>query len=148
MLVRRGLKNGAVSELSVTQWCHKVCPFFLSVHVAILTMLAFFLRLSLLSTVDLGSQAPRLYSLHADTWTREQIFSNCPFLSGKEDFPREPSADFLMGAFDRIRLLDHTPSCREAGKASISYFQLMYWEVGSSNKGWGRKRGCLLVCHT
>lgn len=31
----------------------------------------------------------------------------------------------------------------EAGKASISYFYLIYWEFGSSKKGWGRK-SCLI----
>lgn len=62
---------------------------FLSFHFAVLTMLAFFLW----STVDLSSQAPHLHS--AACRSKKNISSNCPFLSGKENFPRKPPAHFL-----------------------------------------------------
>lgn len=97
LLVRRGLKTEQslrcqglsdatkLSLLSFCPLCHldqvglfpEACP--------------------LLSTIDWGSQAPHLYSLHADTWKREQIFSSSPFSSGKEDFPREPPSRLPYG---------------------------------------------------
>lgn len=46
------------------------------------------------------------------------------FLSRKENFPRKPSADFLMGAFDRNRLLNHTLAMGRLVKQASATFSL------------------------
>lgn len=115
--------------------------FFSSIHLAILTILTFFLKLvPLWSVVDLHCQVPHPPSASCRSRKRG-AFLFCFFLSRKESFPSKPPADFLMSVFDRIRLLDCAPAWGKLVK-QVSAIQPLEWEVSFSNKGWQRRSGC------
>lgn len=119
--IRTEHRNGAVSELvSSSAMSLKLLLLSLSTFY-VLTMLAFFLRLvPLWSTVSLSCHAPHPHSAACRSRKKRAFLF---FYQGGKTFRKSP-ADFLMGAFDRIRLLDHAPAVGRLVKQVSAIFSL------------------------
>lgn len=117
-----GLRNGAVPGLvSSSVMVTKEAFFFSSIHLAILTILTFFLKLvPLWSVVDLHCQVPHPPSASCRSRKRG-AFLFCFFLSRKESFPSKPPADFLMSV--SLTGLDYL-TVRQLGGSWSSKYQL------------------------
>lgn len=106
------------------------CPSFLSVHFAILTKSAFFLRLVPYCQQLTGAAKLHIFIHCMQTHEKEsRSFPALPFHQGRKTFPENPPADFLMGAFDSSRLLDHTPV---VGKLVKQVSAIFSWYIGRS----------------
>lgn len=137
----------------MTQWCHRGCPSDLSVHCHLDQVCFFPEACLLLSTIDLGSQAPStsLFTACRHRKKRADLFQLSLFIREGRLSQRIPPLTTPHPPAQQTSLwvpwtaLDYLTIHHlwEAGKASISYFYLIYWEVGSSKKGLGRK-SCLI----
>lgn len=114
----------------------------LSFYFAILAM--FLPRSCLLwSTADLSSHVP--HSAVCRSMIKGaylfQLFLFFFFFIREGKLSHKTPSRLPHGCLQQEQIVQPCPRCGKAGKASISYFQPLYWEVGFSQKGWESRSG-------